>query len=282
MSKKRIIAYVLVIIGIASVGFGAFKFWQIHIQDLNDQAVHNDLLDEHERGGRSSDGIDQGLAALNAKNPDCIYWLKIPETEIEYPVMYRPEDKDYYLNRDFNKKWSAAGTLYMSEICDPETSDNLIIYGHHMRNGTMFAHLEDYKSEDFYKKHKFIELETLQGHEDYEIIAAFTTPVYTGNDFEYYNFADAKNEAEFNNFVLNCKDKSLYSAGSMPVYGQRLLTLSTCEYSQKNGRMVIVAAQIDKHSGGQILTLHQDQGLDGADSQRADVTSSVEGDSDDR
>ena len=96
MSKKRIIAYVLVIIGIAAVGFGAFKFWQIHIQDLNDQAVHNDLLDEHERGGRSSDGIDQGLAALNAKNPDCIYWLKIPDTEIEYPVMYRPEDKDYF------------------------------------------------------------------------------------------------------------------------------------------------------------------------------------------
>ena len=146
----------------------------------------------------------------------------------------------------------------------------------------MFAHLEDYKSEDFYKKHKSIELETLQGHEDYEIIAAFTTPVYTGHDFEYYNFAGTDDEAEFNNYVRQCKEKSIYKIDKSATFGQRLLTLSTCEYSHKNGRMVIVAAQIDKHSGGQILTLHQDQGLDGADSQRADVTSSVEGDSDDR
>lgn len=286
MNKRTIIAIVLVVIGIAAVGIGAFRLWQIHVQNTNDQAVSNDLRDTHNNGGRSSDGIDQGLAALNARNPDCIYWLRIPDTEIDYPVMYRPADKDYYLNKDFNEKWSAAGTLYMAEHCDPETSDNLIIYGHHMSTGTMFAHLDDYKSEDFYKKHKYIELETLQGHEDYEIIAAFTTPVYTGNDFEYYNFSTAENEAEYNNFALNCKQKSLYKAGFMPKYGQRLLTLSTCEYSQKNGRMVIVAAQIDKQSGGQLLTLHQnaDSGQQRTAGQQVQIDEALptEGESDGR
>ena len=110
----------------------------------------------------------------------------------------------------------------------------------------MFAQLEDYKDEDFYKKHKQIELETLQGHEEYEIIAAFTTPVYTDHDFEYYKFTTTENPAEFDNYVRQCKEKSIYETRKTAQYGQRLLTLSTCEYSQKNGRMVIVAVQTYK------------------------------------
>ena len=97
---------------------------------------------------------------------------------------------------------------------------------------------------DFYKKHKFIELETLHGHEDYEIIAAFTTPVYTGNDFEYYKFDTTLDPAEFNNYVRQCKEKSIYATGKSAEYGQRLLTLSTCEYTLDNGRFVVVAKRI--------------------------------------
>lgn len=188
--------------------------------------------------------VDAGLLALHEENPDCIYWLTIPDTVIDYPVMYHPQEKDFYLRRDFYGDYSGSGTLYMDEDCDPEWGDNLIIYGHHMNNGTMFAALEAYKSEDFSKEHPQITLQTLRGEETYRVMAAFTTPVYTGNDFAYYNFTVTGDPAVYEAFVKECLSRSLYETGQTAVYGRRLLTLSTCEYSQKNGRMVVVAVRV--------------------------------------
>ena len=188
--------------------------------------------------------VDAGLLALHEENPDCIYWLTIPDTVIDYPVMFRPQDKDYYLRRDFYGDYSGSGTLYMDEDCDPEWGDNLIIYGHHMNNGTMFAALENYKSREFYEAHPQITLQTLHGEETYRVMAVFTTPVYTGNDFAYYNFTVTGNPTVYESFVRECLSRSLYETGETAVYGRRLLTLSTCEYSQKNGRMVIVAVRV--------------------------------------
>ena len=188
--------------------------------------------------------IDAGLLALHEENPDCIYWLTIPDTEIDYPVMFHPQDKDYYLQRDFYGDYSGSGTLYMDEDCDPEWGDNLLIYGHHMNNGTMFAALENYKSREFYDAHPEIILQTLNGEETYRVMAAFTTPVYTGHDFAYYNFTVTGDPAEYEAFVKECLSRSFYETGETAVYGRRLLTLSTCEYSQKNGRMVVVAIRV--------------------------------------
>lgn len=187
-----------------------------------------------------------GLSALHARNTDCVAWITIEGTVIDYPVMHRPDRKDYYLNRDFNGKKSAAGTLYISEICDPETSDNVLIHGHNMNSGKMFAALTKYKKRSFYEDHRYIRFETLEGAYTYEVIFALTTPVYTGNDFEYYNFATARNEAEFNAYIAQCAQRALYDTGLSASYGDRLLTLSTCEYSQKNGRMLVVAKRIDE------------------------------------
>ena len=188
--------------------------------------------------------VDAGLLTLHEENSDCIYWLTIPDTVIDYQVMFRPQDKDYYLRRDFYGDYSGSGTLYMDEDCDPEWGDNLIIYGHHMNNGTMFAALENYKSREFYEAHPQITLQTLHGEETYRVMAVFTTPVYTGNDFAYYNFTVTGDPLVYENFVRECLSRSLYETGETAVYGRRLLTLSTCEYSQKNGRMVIVAVRV--------------------------------------
>ena len=185
--------------------------------------------------------IDEGLLALHKENPDCIYWIRIPDTQIDYPVMYHPEEKDYYLKKDFYGDYAYAGTIYLSDYCDPEESDNLILYGHHMNNGSMFADLDRYKDRDFGKEHDRIELQTLHGAEYYRVIAAFAVPVYTGNDFLFYGFTKAESKTEYDNFIKECRDRSLYEMKKTAVYKQRLLTLSTCEYSHKNGRMVVVA-----------------------------------------
>lgn len=200
---------------------------------------------EDAAGVQQASEVHSGLAALHQKNRDCIAWITIEDTAIDYPVMYRPQSKDYYIYRDFYGERSSSGSLYISEICDPDTCDNLIIYGHHMSSGTMFAALDKYKKQSFYEAHPTIRLERLSGVETYEIVFAFTTPVYTGNDFKYYAFARAANEAEFNAYIANCQARALYDTGKTASYGDKLLTLSTCEYSQKNGRMVVVARRMD-------------------------------------
>ena len=216
----------------------------------------NDVTDDisEEEQGADGDGTSvlqsdpeaaARLLALHEKNGDCVAWIRIDGTVIDYPVMYRPQSKNYYLHRDFYGKKSSAGALYISEICDPDTSDNIIIYGHHMNSGKMFAALNKYKKQSFYEDHKQIVLETLHGTEVYEIIFALTTPVYTGKDFKYYAFANAHNAAEFDAYVSNCRARALYDTGATAEYGDRLLTLSTCEYSQRNGRMLVVAKKVN-------------------------------------
>lgn len=195
---------------------------------------------------QSATTTSSGLAALHARNADCVAWITIEGTVVDYPVMYSPDKKDYYLKRDFNGNKSAAGTLYISEICNPDVSDNVIIYGHNMNSGKMFATLTKYKKRSFYEDHRYIRFETLEGVHTYEVIFALTTPVYTGNDFEYYSFATARSEAEFEAYIAQCARRALYDTGQSASYGDRLLTLSTCEYSQKNGRMLVVAKRIDE------------------------------------
>lgn len=245
MTRRHIIAGVAALAGLFLVALGTFCAWKIYWQDLQAQMLKEQLSGIYRAGSLEGGEINKGLLALHDQNPDCIYWLKIPGTEIDYPVMYRPDNKDYYLDRDFNGQYAVHGCLYLDEDCDPDHGDNLIIYGHHMHDGSMFAGLEDYKKEDFYKAHKYIRLDTLNGSEEYEVIAAFAVPVYTGNDFEYYAFTKAQDETEYDEFVSECIKRSYYRTGGTADYGQRLLTLSTCEYSHKNGRMIVLAVRTE-------------------------------------
>lgn len=197
-------------------------------------------------GGSASPFVHPGLLALHGANQDCIAWIKIEETVIDYPVMYRPLEENYYLHRDFYGEYSANGCLFLSELCNPNVSDNLIIYGHHMNSGKMFATLEQYKDSAFYLAHPLISYNTLQGNETYQIFAVFCTPVYTGNDFPYYTFTKAEDAADFREFIKAIKEHALYETGMSADFGDKLLTLSTCEYSQKNGRVVVMAKKISQ------------------------------------
>jgi sortase B len=180
---------------------------------------------------------------IHAKNKDFIYWLTIPGTKIDYPVMQRKSSPEYYLHRSFDRKYSASGTPFLSEISDPEKpSDNLIIYGHHMRAGTMFAVLPKFESESFYKEHKEIHLLTKSGLHIYKVFCTFKTRVGTGSDreFRYYDKADLESEADFDAFISAAKEKEFFDTGLSPSYGDQIITLSTCEYSGRNGRFVVL------------------------------------------
>lgn len=179
------------------------------------------------------------------QNNDMAGWISIEGTEVNYPVMYTPDNPDYYLKHNFEGAYSDYGVPYIAEHCDPnEPSDNVIIYGHHMNNGSMFAGLMDYSEKGFYESHKRIRLDTLTTLAEYEVIAVFKTTVYDDTGFPFYLFANGESEEDYNAYVAKCKELSLYDTKVSASYGDKLLTLSTCEYSKTNGRLVVVAKRI--------------------------------------
>ena len=141
-------------------------------------------------------------AELFAMNNDMAGWIRIEDTQINYPVMYTPDNPDYYLKHNFYKESSAYGVPYIAEHCDPmEPSDNVIIYGHHMNNGSMFAGLMNYEGRDFYEQHKIVHFDTLTETAEYEVIAVFKTTVYDDTGFKFYLFSHAETEKEFTDYV---------------------------------------------------------------------------------
>lgn len=209
--------------------------------------------EEAERTGETpeetAEGENQSPLAkyqeLFSQNNEMAGWIAIDGTNINYPVMYTPDSPDFYLKRSFEKEYSDYGVPYIAEHCSPfEPSDNVIIYGHHMKNGTMFTGLMDYECKEFYENHRIVHFDTLTETADYEVIAVFKTTVYDDTGFKYYLFANAETEEDFQAYIDECKALSLYDTGVTAEYGDKLVTLSTCEYSRTNGRLVVVTKKV--------------------------------------
>lgn len=191
-------------------------------------------------------------------NADMAAWLLIPGTKIDYPVMWTPEDEEYYLYRDFDGSENKNGCLILdTDSCLEPLTTNLIIHGHNMRSGAMFGTLTDYESEDFCREHPDIILYTQECQRNYEVVAVFRSQVYRKSDqvFKFYNFFQADTEEEFNDFYDNIKKLSIYDTGVEAEFGDRFITLSTCVYHVENGRFVVVAKETE--SGDVYLPLSE-------------------------
>ena len=182
---------------------------------------------------------------LYLQNNDMVGWIKVEDTKINYPVMQSKDNPNFYLKHGFDKAYTDYGCPYVQERCDVKApSDNLIIYGHHMNNGSMFSDLMKYQNKDFWEKYKTIHFNSLTDKCNYEVVAAFKTVAYSVDGFRYYDFVEAENAEAFDSYIAKCKELALYDTGVTAEYGDKLITLSTCEYSRKNGRMVVVAKLI--------------------------------------
>ena len=192
-----------------------------------------------------SKNYNYNLENISKVNADVIGWLKIDGTNINYPVM---QNGNYYLHRNIYKKYSSHGTPYLAEHCNLKTSDNLIIYGHHMNDNTMFSQLEKYKNYNFYLNHKYIKFYTIEDgrtiENTYEIMIVFKTIAYSDEGFKYYNYTDFKNVDDYKEFVENCRKLEFYNTVVTGTNNDKYITLSTCEYSQKNGRLVVVGKEV--------------------------------------
>ncbi len=184
---------------------------------------------------------------LYNKNKGLIGWIKIADTNIDYPVM-QAADNDYYLRRNFEQEYDKNGCIFLDKDCDViKRSTNLIAYGHHMNSGKMFGKLDKYYgTKDSYKKYKYIEFDTIYEKGTYEVMYVFRSKIYEEDEivFKYYQFIDVASEAEFDSNMKEMAAMSLYDTGVTARYGDELLTLSTCDYYTDYGRFVVVAKRI--------------------------------------
>ena len=188
---------------------------------------------------------------LYNQNKRLIGWLEIADIDgepfLEYPVM-QTTDNEYYLTHGFNQENDKNGCIFMDCNCDAiKPSDNLILYGHHMQSGRMFGNLVKYEDYNFYLTHHIIKFDTIYEHGEYEVMYAFRTSLKTEDDitFKYYQFIDANGAEEFNSYMNEMASMALYDTGVTAVWGDHLLTLSTCDYEEKNGRFAVVAKRIE-------------------------------------
>lgn len=183
--------------------------------------------------------------ALHEKNMDFWGWLKIDGTQLSYPVMQTPDDPEFYLRRDFEGNDSLRGVPFLDGNCFSGCG-NYIIYGHNMKDGTMFASLLSYVKPEYFEAHPDITLNSANGVEHYTVMAAFYAKAYDQEDtgvFRYYRYTDLTDETEFDSYVEQVQKAALYDTGIRAVYGDQILTLSTCSYQTKNGRFVVVAVK---------------------------------------
>lgn len=191
-------------------------------------------------------------------NSDMAGWLQIPGTVIDYPIMWTPENEEYYLRRGFDGSRDMNGCLILdTDSCLDPLTTNLIIHGHNMRAGTMFGTLADYESEDFFQEHREVILYTKECQRKYEVISVFRSQVFKKSQkvFKFYKFFQADTQEEFDDFYENIMDLSLYDTGVTAEFGDHFITLTTCSKHVEQGRFVVVAREVE--SGDTYLPLEE-------------------------
>lgn len=249
-----IICTIFIFIGVVGV---VFYFYDMKDSEDQIEVLKEKMPEIEQNGSQKKDCLDyylingkkiqENMKDVYMENQDFVGWLSIADTSIDYPVMQCKSDMNYYLHRGFDKEYSGQGSLFANVLSNISTpSDNILIYGHHMITDTMFHSLTDYENEEYYRKHKYITFNSIYRTGTYEVIAAFRTKIQSDDDgkFVYYNFFDAQNKDEYNNYIDNIKKLTPYQMDSTAEYGDKLITLSTCAYHTKNGRYVVVAKQI--------------------------------------
>lgn len=252
-SKKSVLTFkiltiffvVLFIIGICYIIFNFInsnRNKEIYNNINNTNEIYSDVYND--MSNKDVTENMQKVINLKQENEDIIGWIQIENTIIDYPIL-QATDNNYYLTHNYKKENSKYGSIFAKSECNIQNNNsNVIIYGHNMKDEQMFNTLLKYADKNFYNEHKEIKVATENEESKYNIVTVFKSRVFyqdEKNVFRYYNYTKFENEQQYNNFIENCKKIQSYDTGVSAEYGEQLITLITCEYSQENGRMVVVA-----------------------------------------
>ena len=194
--------------------------------------------DEAEKVGVSNVIID--FESLKRENQDCIGWIYFPDLKISYPIM-QGEDNEEYLRHTFSGEYKTAGSIFADSANAADFTDkNTLIYGHNMKNGTMFGQLKNYEKEDFFRENPGFFIETLEGSSYYSIFSCSLAAV-DGQEEAFQIYFSSKEE--YGKFLESAKRNSLYDTGVVPDTEQNVVTLVTCNQAGADYRFIIHAVR---------------------------------------
>ena len=195
---------------------------------------------EERRNGHLDQELQIDFGILKQENPDILAWLDIPGTSVSYPVV-QGMDNSYYLDRGIRGKKSSSGAIFMDARNQPDLSDdNIIIYGHNMKNGSMFGRLRQFKDKDFYEKHPYIDLYFPEGTFRYAVYACYEEAAEIGK-FTVV-FEDGAAQAEW---MAEGVRRSVCDTGVRPAAGRQTLMLATCTGTGYSHRLVVLAVRVE-------------------------------------
>ncbi len=237
--RKRLVA-VCSLVACVCVGYVVFYYYlyaknsaQVKINYINEEKKELVVLDKYKK--------------LYSQNKSLIGWLKIDDTNIDYPVM-QTVNNEYYLDHNYTQEYDKNGSIFLDKDCDiTNPGTNMIIYGHHMKSGKMFGNLDKYSSKKYYEEHPVIQFDTIYEEGIYQIMYVFRSRIYNEDEivFKYYQFFEAATPEEFDSTMQEMANISLYDTGVTATYGDKLITLSTCDHAEEDGRFVVVAKKVN-------------------------------------
>lgn len=186
------------------------------------------------------------LKDIYKMNKDLVAWLSIDDTTIDYPVVQRPKDNEFYLHHDFFRKDNENGQIILDAKCDPYTpSYNLVVSGHHMRNRSMFGCMDDFKQQSYYEDHKFVTFDTLMRRGTYVIFAAFYSADYDEYEDGFRYNADLRYKIDVDMWLDEVEENNIYDTDIPVAFGDEFLTLTTCDHSRRDdGRFVLICRRV--------------------------------------
>ena len=214
-----------------------FSSYNIYIKLAKYKKADNVYKDIRKISKSTEDNKDDELSSINS---DYRFWLKVDNTNIDYPVV-QSEDNDYYLTHDFNKDYLASGSIFMDYRNNFEEDKSTIVYGHHMRNKTMFGELANYKDENFFNGNNLINIEYKGKTYTYQVFSA-----YVADLTEDYLKVDFENDEDYQSYINYITNRSMHKSDLQVSKEDKIITLYTCSYEFKDARTIVHAKLISE------------------------------------
>lgn len=244
---KSVLRIVLILLCIGIMAFCGYKLYETYAEYAAGTELYDDLTNHYVVPVEPPESVPQedtptvetaplsvDFAALLEENSDVVAWIYCADTAVNYPVV-QSDDNSYYLRRMLNGKYNIAGTLFMDYRCPADLSCwNTIIYGHNVKNGSMFGILPYYKDPAYYEVHPVWYLLTPDAEYKIELVAGYITPY----DSDAYNIPQTREERDA--LLAMAKENSTFVTDTVVGEWDRLITLSTCTYEYDDARYVLV------------------------------------------
>ena len=231
MKKAIKTLFIIILLSVALIS--SYKVFITFYAYRQADKVYNHLREKKEI---SKENTNSGIDLSNI-NKDYVCWINIENTNIDYPIV-QSKDNSYYLHRDIYRKYLYSGTIFIDYRCDYNKSKNLIIYGHNMKNNTIFSEIERFKDKDFFYSNPKITLTDKYKSSEYEVFAV----ILVNKNFDY-RVCNFENEDDYEKYLNKIINKSIYKSKNTPTSEDRIITLTTCSYEFDNARTVVFAKQ---------------------------------------